>query len=175
MGHFGEISLILSQIISWYGIIWFKQRSQFLVFSVRLALLALTASLASLAYAFITHDFDLIYVAEHSHKALPWFYRVSALWGGHEGSYLVGIVILIQSECAECTGTVVRSGDWSLNGCLFAFYVQSFYPVCAGRTRQWSGFESLITGSWDDDSPSHSIYWLRGICGPDVLCFGLLS
>jgi cytochrome c-type biogenesis protein CcmF len=94
MGHFGEISLILSQIISWYGIIWFKQRSDFLVFSVRLALLALTASLVSLSYAFLTHDFDLIYVAEHSHRALPWFYRVSALWGGHEGSYLLWLWLI---------------------------------------------------------------------------------
>ena len=89
MGHIGEVSLILSQIISWYGVIWFQRRPPFLFFTVRLALMAITVSLVLLAYAFITNDFDVVYVAEHSHRSLPWYYKGSALWGGHEGSYLL--------------------------------------------------------------------------------------
>ena len=56
-------------------------------------MLLLTAFLA-LAYAFQSHDFSVIYVAQNSNSALPWFYRLSAVWGAHEGSLLLWVLIL---------------------------------------------------------------------------------
>ena len=47
-----------------------------------------------LIYAFLTHDFSVSYVANHSNTALPWYYRISAVWGGHEGSLLLWVLIL---------------------------------------------------------------------------------
>jgi cytochrome c-type biogenesis protein CcmF len=47
-----------------------------------------------LTYAFITHDFSIAYVAANSHPLLPWMYRLTALWGAHEGSILLWIFIL---------------------------------------------------------------------------------
>jgi cytochrome c-type biogenesis protein CcmF len=47
-----------------------------------------------LTMAFVTHDFSLAYVAAHSHPALPLMYRLAAVWGGHEGSILLWIVML---------------------------------------------------------------------------------
>ncbi len=47
-----------------------------------------------LTYAFITQDFSVAYVAQNSNLALPWYYRFSAVWGAHEGSLLLWIVIL---------------------------------------------------------------------------------
>jgi len=47
-----------------------------------------------LVYGFLTHDFSIGYVAQHSNTNLPWYYRISAVWGGHEGSMLLWVMIL---------------------------------------------------------------------------------
>ncbi len=47
-----------------------------------------------LTYAFITHDFSVQYVANHSNSNLPLYYRISAVWGGHEGSLLLWMMML---------------------------------------------------------------------------------
>lgn len=47
-----------------------------------------------LTYAFATNDFTLAYVAANSHPDLPLIYRLTAIWGAHEGSILLWIVIL---------------------------------------------------------------------------------
>jgi cytochrome c-type biogenesis protein CcmF len=51
-------------------------------------------AMLSLAYAFLVNDFSFAYVAQNSNTHLPWFYRVCALWGGHEGSILLWVFIL---------------------------------------------------------------------------------
>ena len=47
-----------------------------------------------LAYAFLTSDFSVLYVANNSQLALPDVYKFSAIWGAHEGSLLLWILIL---------------------------------------------------------------------------------
>ena len=47
-----------------------------------------------LAAAFVRDDFSLRYVAEHSSKALPTSYKLSAFWGGQEGSLLLWLLVL---------------------------------------------------------------------------------
>jgi cytochrome c-type biogenesis protein CcmF len=47
-----------------------------------------------LTAAFIGHDFSVIYVASNSNSALPLMYRIAAVWGAHEGSLLLWILIL---------------------------------------------------------------------------------
>ncbi len=42
----------------------------------------------------MTQDFSVAYVAQNSNLALPWYYRFSAVWGAHEGSLLLWILIL---------------------------------------------------------------------------------
>jgi len=49
---------------------------------------------AILTYAFITQDFSVKYVAYNSNLHLPWYYRFSAVWGAHEGSLLLWVLIL---------------------------------------------------------------------------------
>jgi cytochrome c-type biogenesis protein CcmF len=48
----------------------------------------------SLAYAFITDDFSVNYVAANSNLELPVFYKISALWSAHEGSLLLWVWML---------------------------------------------------------------------------------
>ena len=47
-----------------------------------------------LTYAFITHDFTVRYVSENSNSLLPIYYRISGVWGGHEGSLLLWMLML---------------------------------------------------------------------------------
>lgn len=49
---------------------------------------------AALAWAFLSNDFSVLYVASHSNSALPAVYRFAAVWGGHEGSLLLWAVLL---------------------------------------------------------------------------------
>jgi cytochrome c-type biogenesis protein CcmF len=49
---------------------------------------------ACLTHAFVTNDFSVLYVSQHSNSALPVQYRVAAVWGGHEGSILLWILML---------------------------------------------------------------------------------
>ncbi len=47
-----------------------------------------------LTWAFMSQDFSVAYVAQNSNLLLPWYYRFSAVWGAHEGSLLLWILIL---------------------------------------------------------------------------------
>jgi cytochrome c-type biogenesis protein CcmF len=49
---------------------------------------------ACLVYAFVHNDFSVQYVARNSNSHLPLFYQVAAVWGAHEGSLLLWILIL---------------------------------------------------------------------------------
>lgn len=56
-----------------------------------------------LMWSFLHQDFSLQYVAENSNSLLPWYYRITAVWGAHEGSLLLWALIL-----AVWTGAVAR-------------------------------------------------------------------
>ena len=51
-------------------------------------------SFCCLLYAFVQDDFTVSYVANNSNSALPVQYKVSALWGAHEGSFLLWTLIM---------------------------------------------------------------------------------
>jgi cytochrome c-type biogenesis protein CcmF len=54
----------------------------------------LLISFMCLAYAFANDDFSVQYVANHSNSQLPIQFKLSAIWGGHEGSLLLWAFIL---------------------------------------------------------------------------------
>ncbi|MCX8085587.1 MAG: heme lyase CcmF/NrfE family subunit [Rhodocyclaceae bacterium] len=47
-----------------------------------------------LTWAFYVNDFSVLYVAQHSNTQLPLVYRLGAVWGGHEGSLLLWLLML---------------------------------------------------------------------------------
>ena len=53
-----------------------------------------TVAVMSLWYQLVTSNFQLQYVASSSNQAMPWYYKVGALWGGQEGSLLFWCWIL---------------------------------------------------------------------------------
>ena len=50
-------------------------------------------SFFALVWAFVEHDFSVLYVAENSNSALPLQFRIAAVWGGHEGSMLLWLLM----------------------------------------------------------------------------------
>ena len=57
------------------------------LFLVALAFVVLTQ-------AFLSDDFSVLYVAENSNSLLPWYYKISAVWGAHEGSFLLWCLVM---------------------------------------------------------------------------------
>ncbi|MDR3322579.1 MAG: heme lyase CcmF/NrfE family subunit [Zoogloeaceae bacterium] len=65
-----------------------KPGTRLLAFLVTLAYLCLTQ-------AFVANDFSVLYVAQHSNSLLPLAYRIAGVWGGHEGSLLLWMLMLV--------------------------------------------------------------------------------
>ena len=102
MENVGALSLILAFCLSVYSVFasllgkW--ARRPFLILSAERAVYAVWAlvTIASgiLVYALQTDDFRLSYVAGHSSATMPRIYKLTAWWGGQEGSLLLWTFIL---------------------------------------------------------------------------------
>ncbi|MDD9976123.1 MAG: cytochrome c biogenesis protein CcsA, partial [Boseongicola sp.] len=57
-------------------------------------LILLGYAFAALTYAFVVSDFSVRLVALNSHTAKPMLYKVTGVWGNHEGSMLLWCLIL---------------------------------------------------------------------------------
>jgi cytochrome c-type biogenesis protein CcmF len=49
---------------------------------------------ATLTFAYVSSDFSVVNVVENSHSAKPFIYKLTGVWGNHEGSMLLWILIL---------------------------------------------------------------------------------
>jgi cytochrome c-type biogenesis protein CcmF len=56
--------------------------------------LFIVSAFVLLAASFVRNDFSVLYVASNSNSALPLQYRFAAVWGGHEGSLLLWLLML---------------------------------------------------------------------------------
>lgn len=57
--------------------------------------LLVMVAFGALMYAYVTSDFSLLNVATNSHSAKPMLYKISGVWGNHEGSLLLWMLILV--------------------------------------------------------------------------------
>ena len=63
-------------------------------------------SFAALMYAFVVSDFSLRLVVANSHSDKPMLYKISGVWGNHEGSMLLWLLILVLfGACASWFGS----------------------------------------------------------------------
>ncbi|MGJ8670549.1 MAG: heme lyase CcmF/NrfE family subunit [Oceanococcus sp.] len=62
--------------------------------AARAAFALIVCAFILLTIAFLQNDFSLSYVANQSNTALPLLYKVSSVWGGHEGSLLLWLLML---------------------------------------------------------------------------------
>ncbi len=100
LGHFALIVALcvaLAQgILPLAGAHW--QRAQWIALARPAAMaqaVLMAVAFGCLTTAFVHNDFSVLYVAQHSNTLLPVQYRVAAVWGGHEGSLLLWVVMLV--------------------------------------------------------------------------------
>ena len=102
MSELGRAALFVCLALAAYataaGVVAARERRRRLAVSAQNALIAsfgaaLVAS-AVLAVALLRHDFTFTYVADHTSSQLPWYYTLSAFWGGQEGSLLLWLLVL---------------------------------------------------------------------------------
>ncbi len=99
LGHFSLIvALLLAATLGVLPLVGAARQQPVLMGTARpLAfgqLLFIGIAFAALAQAFLSNDFSVKYVVEHSNSQLPAMYRFSAIWGGHEGSLLLWTLLL---------------------------------------------------------------------------------
>jgi cytochrome c-type biogenesis protein CcmF len=71
------------------GIVKKKDRLIYSSYRAVLAVwVAVSVSIGILLYSLFNDDFYISYVGEHSNRALPWFYKITSLWAGQQGSLL---------------------------------------------------------------------------------------
>ncbi|MGH9559045.1 MAG: heme lyase CcmF/NrfE family subunit [Bryobacteraceae bacterium] len=97
MENIGALAILLAFCFAIYAVIgslagkW--GRRPFLVESARRAVYCiwglLTVAAGLLVYSLLAGDFRLAYVASHSNHAMPTIYKITAWWGGQEGSLLL--------------------------------------------------------------------------------------
>src|SRR6516162_7182442 len=109
LGHFALIlALLLAGLQAFFGIAgpaFGRDRwSGAVTAAVAGQAVMVATAVACLVASFVGYDFSVAYVAENSNSALPLFYRVSALWGAHEGSLLLWILLLAGWTVAVAIG-----------------------------------------------------------------------
>ena len=76
-------------------IITFKNKNiKYLHLCVNGLLISSLISFLLLMYSFIISDFSILNVFQNSHTTKPLFYKITAVWGNHEGSMLLWILVL---------------------------------------------------------------------------------
>ena len=98
----GQFALVLSAVIALflgtvplagtlrYNVVWQSLARP----AALLQFVLVSFAFACLASSFLSNDFSVKYVAEHSNTLLPKPYQFAAVWGGHEGSLLLWVLML---------------------------------------------------------------------------------
>ena len=94
MPHIGTVLLYIALVFSIWAVILVLQSKSGARRAAILSVIAVTSVTAVLVRAFLSNDFSLAYVANHSDRQLPLIYKISALWAGQEGSLLLWLLIL---------------------------------------------------------------------------------
>ena len=99
LGHFALILATMLALVQAVVPLWGAQRGDSNLMAVGQPSALLQAgfvafSFGALVHAYATSDFSLANVAENSHSAKPMLYKITGVWGNHEGSMLLWILIL---------------------------------------------------------------------------------
>ena len=99
LGHFALILALMVALVQSSLPLWGAHRGDGRLMAlagpaalVQLALVA--ASFGALTWAFVSSDFSLAVVVSNSHTDKPLLYKISGVWGNHEGSLLLWVLIL---------------------------------------------------------------------------------
>src|SRR5215475_15130306 len=96
MVQVGQFALALAFVMTAYSIVaslvGIRLKNDKLIASGKRAavgtFICITVAIASLGYLFVQSDFSVAYVASHSNRDLPIYFKIASIWGGQEGSLL---------------------------------------------------------------------------------------
>src|SRR5438128_958357 len=99
LGHFALIlAFAVATVSAIIGFAFWRAEGRAALYVRQAAILPfilVAAAFAALIYAFVTSDFSLRLAYEHSHSLQPLIYKVTSVWGNHEGSMVLWITILV--------------------------------------------------------------------------------
>ncbi|MBD3257922.1 hypothetical protein GF377_05780 [candidate division GN15 bacterium] len=137
------------------------------------------ASLGTLMYLIITHDFSVIYVFQYSSTELPLYYLISTLWGGQEGTFVLWISL------ASVMGLVMMNTAKSFErGNMFwlSLFVLSILVILIKKSpfelmpvfrAEGSGLNPLLVNFWMTIHPPIMFVGFAATVFP--FCFGLTA
>ena len=96
MAQLGQFALALAWVVTAYSIVasllGIRLKHDNLIASGRNAAIGtfacITTAMVCLGHLFAVSDFSIKYIAAHSNRDLPMYFKVSSIWGGQEGSLL---------------------------------------------------------------------------------------
>ncbi|WP_299494108.1 heme lyase CcmF/NrfE family subunit [uncultured Shewanella sp.] len=99
LGHFSLIlGLAFALLLAIVPLVGVARKDQYLVGYARPLTYGMFTfigfAILALGYSFAVDDFSVAYVANHSNSLLPFFFKLAAVWGGHEGSLLFWVFAL---------------------------------------------------------------------------------
>ena len=99
LGHFALILALMVALVQATLPLWGAQTGDQRLMALAgpaagLQLVLIAGAFAALTWAFVMSDFSLAVVVSNSHTAKPMLYKVSGVWGNHEGSLLLWVLIL---------------------------------------------------------------------------------
>jgi cytochrome c-type biogenesis protein CcmF len=99
LGHFALILAFAIATASAISGLWAWNRSDRIGLVLRqgavLQFLLVAAAFGALIQAFVSSDFSLAIAFEHSHSAQPLLFKITSVWGNHEGSMVLWVLILV--------------------------------------------------------------------------------
>ena len=134
------------------------------------ALIAL--GVCTLAYAFQAHDFRIRYVMRYSDRSMPWFYLVTSLWGGQDGSILWW-TFLLGGYSTVCAFSLRRRLP-ELQPYILATLMGIVMFFCVLMLFSANPFSTAVAGSPPDDeelNPLLQNYWM--MIHPPMLYLGM--
>ena len=98
----GQLLLVIAMVAAFFqaflGIgltkISTDQRNRLVTRVVTIHTVGLFLAIVCLGYSFVSDDFSVLYVALNSNTNLPILYKIAAIWGAHEGSFLLWLFLL---------------------------------------------------------------------------------
>ncbi|WP_106751986.1 heme lyase CcmF/NrfE family subunit [Pannonibacter carbonis] len=99
-GHFALVlafvlALIQSVVPVWGAVTDDRRLMQTAAPVANVLFVLVTLSFAALTWAYLASDFSVVNVWENSHSAKPLIFKISGVWGNHEGSMLLWVLILV--------------------------------------------------------------------------------
>ncbi len=99
LGHFALILALMVALVQSTLPLWGAHRGDARLMALAepaamIQLILVATSFGVLTWAFVASDFSLAVVVQNSHTEKPLLYKISGVWGNHEGSLLLWVLIL---------------------------------------------------------------------------------